>query len=224
MRKEKLTIAIDGPSGAGKSSLGKELARVLGYQYVDSGAVYRTVGSLAVDGNIPLEDSAAIATLASQSSIQLKGDPDHPRVLVNGDDVTDRIRQPDASHAASVVAAIPAVREVVVHKLREMSESGGVVMDGRDIGTKVFPNAELKLFLDASNEVRARRRWEEEKLRGRVVTLEQTLGEIDERDRRDRERSATPLVKAPDAIALDTSNQSLQQVVSTVLEIVKGRS
>jgi cytidylate kinase len=220
----KLTIAIDGPSGAGKSSLGKALARALGYQYVDSGAVYRAVGSLAVDGALPLDDSAAIAALAAESDIRLEGDPDDLRVLVNGSDVTARIRQPDASRASSIVATIPAVRDAVVGKLREMSQAGGVVMDGRDIGTKVFPRAEVKVFLEASTEVRALRRWQEERLRGRDVNVEQTRAEIEERDRRDRERSATPLVKADDAILLDTTDQSLDQVVHRVLEIVNSRS
>jgi cytidylate kinase len=220
----KLTIAIDGPSGAGKSSLGKALARALGYQYVDSGAVYRAVGSLAVDGALPLDDSAAIAALAAESDIRLEGDPDDLRVLVNGSDVTARIRQPDASRASSIVATIPAVRDAVVGKLREMSQAGGVVMDGRDIGTKVFPRAEVKVFLEASTEVRALRRWQEERLRGRDVNVEQTRAEIEERDRRDRERSATPLVKADDAVLLDTTDQSLDQVVHRVLEIVNSRS
>jgi cytidylate kinase len=220
----KLTIAIDGPSGAGKSSLGKALARALGYQYVDSGAVYRAVGSLAVDGALPLDDSAAIAALAAESDIRLEGDPDDLRVFVNGSDVTARIRQPDASRASSIVATIPAVRDAVVGKLREMSQAGGVVMDGRDIGTKVFPRAEVKVFLEASTEVRALRRWQEERLRGRDVNVEQTRAEIEERDRRDRERSATPLVKADDAVLLDTTDQSLDQVVHRVLEIVNSRS
>jgi cytidylate kinase len=220
----KLTIAIDGPSGAGKSSLGKALARALGYQYVDSGAVYRAVGSLAVDGALPLDDSAAIAALAAESDIRLEGDPDDLRVLVNGSDVTARIRQPDASRASSIVGTIPAVRDAVVGKLREMSQAGGVVMDGRDIGTKVFPRAEVKVFLEASTEVRALRRWQEERLRGRDVNVEQTRAEIEERDRRDRERSATPLVKADDAVLLDTTDQSLDQVVHRVLEIVNSRS
>src|SRR5580704_2248959 len=220
----KLTIAIDGPSGAGKSSLGKALARALGYQYVDSGAVYRAVGSLAVDRGFSLDDSDAIAALAAQSDIRLEGDPDDLRVLVNGSDVTARIRQPDASRASSIVATIPAVRDAVVGKLREMSQAGGVVMDGRDIGTKVFPRAEVKVFLEASTEVRALRRWQEERLRGRDVNVEQTRAEIEERDRRDRERSATPLVKADDAVLLDTTDQSLDQVVHRVLEIVNSRS
>jgi len=220
----KLTIAIDGPSGAGKSSLGKALARSLGYQYIDSGAVYRAVGCLAMDKSAPLGDSAKVAQLAMDSMIQEQGDPDDLRILVNGQDVTSRIRQPGASYAASVVATIPEVREAVVHKLREMSQAGGVVMDGRDIGTKVFPDANVKLFVEATDQIRAERRWKEERLRGREVSLEETLTELKDRDRRDRERAATPLVMAPDAILLDTTDKSLDEVLGAALEIVKSRS
>jgi cytidylate kinase len=138
--------------------------------------------------------------------------------------VSTEIRLPDASHASSVVATIPEVREAVVDKLREMARAGGVVMDGRDIGTKVFPDAQVKLFLDASLDVRARRRYEEERERGRDVTVEQIRTELEGRDRRDRERAATPLVKAPDAIFIDTSDVPLDQLVQRVLEIVRTRS
>jgi cytidylate kinase len=220
----KLIIAIDGPSGAGKSTLGKALARALGYQYIDSGAVYRAIGSAAVDKGVPLDDGVALGELATRSNISLEGDPDHLRVCFNGSDVTSRIRKPEASRAASVVATIPAVRDAVVRKLREMSREGGVVMDGRDIGTKVFPDAQVKLFLDASPDTRASRRWEEEKLRGRDATIEQIKSEINERDLRDRERLATPLIKADDALPLDTTDKSLEQVVETALEIVRSRS
>jgi cytidylate kinase len=220
----KLIIAIDGPSGAGKSTLGKALARALGYQYIDSGAVYRAIGSAAVDKGLLLDDAMALSELATQSAVSLEGDPDHLRVFINGADVTLAIRKPEASRAASVVATIPAVRDAVVLKLREMSRDGGVVMDGRDIGTKVFPDAQVKLFLDASPDTRARRRWEEEKLQGRDATIEQIKSEINERDLRDRERLATPLVKAEDALPLDTTDKSLEQVVETALEIVRSRS
>jgi CMP/dCMP kinase len=221
---EEIVIAIDGPSGSGKSTVGKAIARRLGYLYIDSGAVYRAIGLKTVETNTALEDSAAIARLARQSEISLGGDPDHLRVFLEGRDVTTEIRFPDASHASSVVATVPEVREAVVEKLREMARGGGVVMDGRDIGTKVFPHAQLKLFLDASIGVRARRRCDEERERGRDVSVEQISAELEERDRRDRERTATPLVKAPDAIFLDTSDMSLDRVVEHVLEIVRTRS
>lgn len=221
---EKLVIAIDGPSGSGKSTVGKAIARQLGYLYIDSGAVYRAVGLKALETNTPLEDAVAAARLARNSDIRLEGDPDHLRVLLEGRDVTTEIRLPDASRASSVVATITEVREAVVEKLREMARAGGVVMDGRDIGTKVFPDAQVKLFLDASLDVRARRRYEEERVRGRDVSVEQIRAELEERDRRDRERTATPLVKAPEAIFIDTSHMPLDSVVQRVLEIVRTHS
>ena len=217
----KLVIAIDGPSGSGKSTVGKSLARHLGYLYVDSGAVYRAVGLSALDTGTSLEDAASVARLARNANIKLEGDPDDLRVFLDGCDVSDRIRQPDASHASSVVATIPEVREAVVAKLREMAHAGGVVMDGRDIGTKVFPDAQVKLFLDASLEVRARRRCEEERERGREVTVEQIRDELEERDRRDRERTATPLARAPGAVFIDTSDLPLNQVIERALEIAE---
>ena len=220
----KLVIAIDGPSGSGKSTVGKAIARRLGYLYIDSGAVYRAVGRKALDNKTPLEDASAIARLARLSSIKLEGDPDHLRVLLDGNDVSEQIRLPDASHASSVVATIPEVREAVVETLREMAQGGGVVMDGRDIGTKVFPGAQVKLFLDASLDVRARRRCEEEHGRGRDVTVETIRGELEQRDRRDRERAATPLVQAPDAVFIDTSDLPLDQVIERALEIARARS
>jgi len=221
---DKIVIAIDGPSGSGKSTLGKALARRLGSLYIDSGAVYRAVARKALDGGAPLEDAIAVARLARLSNIDLEGDPDHLRVYLDGRDVTSEIRLPDASRASSIIATIPEVREAVVDKLREMSRARGVVMDGRDIGTKVFPDAQVKLFLDASLDVRARRRCEEERERGRDVSVEQVRAELEERDRRDRARAATPLVKAADAIFLDTSEMPLDRVLDHVLEIVKARS
>jgi cytidylate kinase len=219
-----MIIAIDGPSGSGKSTVGKALARTLGHLYIDSGAVYRAVGLRALETNTPLDDASAVARLAREAIVRLEGDPDDLRVLLDGRDVSKEIRSPDASHASSVVATIPEVREAVVEKLREMARDRGVVMDGRDIGTKVFPDAQVKLFLDASPGVRARRRRQEERERGREVSVEQIRIELEERDRRDRERAATPLTKAPDAIFIDTSDMPLDQVIDRVLEIVKTRS
>ncbi|HWP42931.1 MAG TPA: (d)CMP kinase [Blastocatellia bacterium] len=221
---ERLIIAIDGPSGVGKSSLGKELARRLGYLYIDSGAVYRAVGRKAIDSGVALDDRESLARIARDADVVLEGDPDNLRVFLDGRDVTREIRLPDASHASSVVATVPEVREAVVEKLRRMSARGGVVMDGRDIGTKVFPSADVKLFLEAAPEVRARRRWIEDRGRGRDVSLDQISEELEERDRRDRGRAATPLVKADDAILIDTSEMDFDRVVERVLEIVESRS
>lgn len=219
-----LVVAIDGPSGSGKSTVGKAIARALGYLYIDSGAVYRAVALRALETNTALQDSSAVAQLARQAAIKLEGDPDHLRVFLDGRDVSREIRLPDASRASSVVATIADVREAVVEKLRQMSLDCGVVMDGRDIGTKVFPDAPVKIFLDASIEVRARRRCEEEIGRGRDVTVDQVRVELEERDRRDTQRAATPLVKASDAIFIDTSDMSLDRVIDHVLEIVRTRS
>ena len=208
---ERLVIAIDGPSGVGKSTLGKALARRFGYLFIDSGAVYRAVARKAIDAGVALNDRATLARIASEADVRLEGDPDNLRVFLDGREVTKEIRLPEASHASSVVATLPEVREAVVAKLREMSRAGGVVMDGRDIGTKVFPHAQVKLFL-------------EERQRGRDVTVEQISRELAERDRRDRERDATPLVKAPDAILIDTSAMPLDRVIERVLEIIQSRS
>lgn len=221
---KRVVVAIDGPSGVGKSTLGKELARRFGYLYIDSGAVYRAIGRKALERGVPLGDHERLAELARTSEIRLEGDPDNLKVFLDGREVTSEIRLPDASRASSVVAAIAGVREAVVDKLREMARAGGVVMDGRDIGTKVFPDAQVKLFLEASLEERAMRRWREEQARGREGTLEQVRLELEERDRRDRERSSTPLVKAGDALLIDTSGIAMNRVVELVLEIVKSRS
>jgi len=221
---EKNVIAIDGPSGSGKSAVGKAIARRLSYLYIDSGAVYRVIGLRAIETNTPLEDSRAIEKLARQTMIKLEGNPDHLRILADGRDVSSDIRLPDASHASSVVATIPAVRAVVVEKLRELARAGGVVMDGRDIGTKVFPNAQVKIFLDASIDVRARRRCDEERGRGRQVGVAEIKAELEARDRRDRQRAATPLVRADDAVLIDTSEMQLDAVIEHVLEIVRTRS
>lgn len=220
----KLVIAIDGPSGSGKSTIGKAVARRLGYLYIDSGAVYRAVGLKALNSEIALDDSTAVERVARNATIRLQGDPDHLRVLLDDQDVTTQIRLPEASRASSVVATIPEVREAVVQKLRDMSRDGGVVMDGRDIGTKVFPDAQVKLFLDASLDVRAGRRGVEERERGREISVEEVKAELEERDSRDTGRLATPLVKAPDAVFIDTSDMPLGAVIERVLEIVNSRS
>lgn len=221
---QNIVIAIDGPSGVGKSTLGKEVARRLDYLYIDSGAVYRAVGLKAIESGIALEDHPSITETARQSDIRLEGDPHNLKIFLDGRDVTREIRTPDASRASSVVATIPEVREVVVDKLRAMADTSNVVMDGRDVGTKIFPRAQVKVFLEASNDVRARRRWQEDVERGRNVTIAEISDELEERDRRDRERAATPLAPAEDAILIDTSELSVKDVIERVLEIVNSRS
>ncbi len=176
----KLVIAIDGPSGVGKSTLGKALARRLGYLYIDSGAVYRAAALKALNSNAPLYEKESVARIARDAVIKLEGDPDHLKVFLDGRDVTTEIRLPDVSRASSIVATIPEVREAVVKKLRDMSRAGGVVMDGRDIGTRVFPDAQVKIFLEAALDVRARRRFEEERAIGRAVSVEQVRAELED--------------------------------------------
>jgi cytidylate kinase len=220
---ETSVIAIDGPSGSGKSTLGKAIARRLGYLYIDSGAVYRAVGLSALRRGVSLESSADLARVAREADVRLEGDPDHLRVYLGGEDVTSEIRLPEASNASSIVATVPEVREAVVDMLRKMAGSGGVVMDGRDIGTRVFPEAKVKIFLDATPEIRAGRRRDEERERGRDVPLDQVLREIEERDRRDTQRSATPLVKAADAIEIDNSSDTVEHLVERVLGIIEAR-
>jgi cytidylate kinase len=216
-------IAIDGPSGVGKSTLGKALARKLDYLYIDSGAFYRAVGLKALNAGVSLDDQDGLTQLAREAAIAIEGDPDTIRIFLDALDVSDAIRSPEASRAASVVATCHGVREAVVDKLRQLSLTRGVVMDGRDIGTRVFPDAPVKVFLDASAEVRTQRRWEEDRARGRSVSLEAVRNELAERDRRDRERDATPLVKAPDAVLIDSSTMNADQLLNRVLEIILAR-
>jgi cytidylate kinase len=220
----RLVIAIDGPSGVGKSTLGKALARRFNYLFIDSGAVYRAIALKSIQTKIPPDHTQAIAEIARAAQIKLEGDPDHLHVYLDEQDVTGNIRTAEVTSASSVIAAIPAVREAVVDKLREMADAGGIVMDGRDIGTKVFPNAQVKLFLEASPDVRAERRWKEELEKNCEVDFEKVKAELEERDKRDRERAATPLVKAEDAILIDTSTLSLEKVIARVLEIVESHS
>jgi cytidylate kinase len=221
---KRIVVAIDGPSGVGKSSVGKAVARRLGLLYIDSGAVYRAVGLKALETGVWLEDGLQVARVAREADIRLEGEPGNLKVFLDARDVTLDIRLPGASRAASVVATLPEVREAVVEKLRAMSRQSGVVMDGRDIGTKVFPDAQVKIFLEAALDERARRRSVDERVSGRLVTLDQVREEIEERDRRDRERAATPLVRAEDAILIDTSSMPLEAVIDRVLEIVRSRS
>ncbi|MCS7156488.1 MAG: (d)CMP kinase [Blastocatellia bacterium] len=216
-------ITIDGPAGSGKSTVGRLLAQRLGYLYMDTGAMYRALAWKALQLGIALEDSEALTRLAEASRIMLSGDPEHVRVTIDGHDVTEAIRSPEISRAASVIATIEGVRRAIVAAQREMGREGGVVLEGRDTGTVVFPDADVKFFLDARPEVRAQRRLEQERAQGRAVSFEETLQETLERDRRDQERSASPLRRAEDAIYLDSSDVSVEQVVEHMLEIIQQR-
>jgi cytidylate kinase len=218
-----LTIAIDGPSGAGKSTIAKEVAKRLGYLYIDTGAMYRAVGLKALQLNPQLEDVSKIITVAATSRIELKDDHGLLRVLLDGSDVTEAIRFESVSQAASIVSSVSEVRQILVRAQQELGAAGSVVMEGRDIGTKVFPNADLKIYMDASEATRARRRLEDNKRRGNLFTLEEIISEIRERDRRDCQRADSPLIKTEDAVYIDTSEMTVEEVIQAVLRLVEER-
>jgi CMP/dCMP kinase len=208
-------IAIDGPAGAGKSTVARRVAEQLGYTYIDSGAMFRAVALWAVRQNLEVTDMHRMEQLAEAASIQLT---DSHRVLLNGEDVTDAIREPQVSEAASQVAVIPAVRRALLTKQREIAANANVVMEGRDIGTVAFPNATLKIFLDADPGERVRRRTDQ--LGQASANVSQ---EIEERDRRDRTRAEAPLTQAPDAVYLDSTNLSIDEVIEAILRLARLR-
>lgn len=214
-RARRPVIAIDGPAGAGKSSLATRLARKLGYVNIESGAMYRALALKAIEQSVSLDDEAALAALARKSRIELKPGAGGNRVRLDGRDVSRRIRRHDVTDAASRLSVHPAVRRWMVARQREMGARGGVIMEGRDIGTKVFPRAEVKVFLDAAPEVRGRRRFRQQP--GKTAPpARKVLDEIRRRDLRDRSRAHSPLVPAPDAVVLDSTALSLRQVVARV--------
>jgi len=216
----RLVIAIDGPVGAGKSTAARRLAAALGTLYIDSGAMYRAMGWKAVQAGISLTDHAALASLAATTEVRVEADAAGPRILVDGQDVTDRLRTPIMDEAASLVSTCPAVRERLVALQRALAETQGVVMDGRDIGTVVFPRADLKFFLNADLEVRAARRARDLERAGVRTDLAQVQGEVARRDARDRGREASPLRPAPEAIHLDNSRMDPDAVVAAMLAVV----
>lgn len=218
----RLVIAIDGPAGAGKSTLARGLAAALDYTYVDSGAMYRVVGLAAHERGIDLADRHALAALVDTLDFTLRPDPAGQRVLLEGRDVTDAIRTPAAGERASQVAAIPEVRTGLVARQRALGASGGIVMDGRDIGTVVFPDADCKFFVTASVAERARRRATE--LAGTENDLEAIQRQIETRDQRDSERTHSPLQAAPDAELVDTTGHTVAALVTRLLERVMERA
>lgn len=220
----KLIIAIDGPAGAGKSSVARKLARQLDYLFINTGAMYRAVAWKAQQSGIPLDDVERIGRLARESRIELTGPVDATRVLIDGEDITESITSPRVSQAASVVSAIPAVRRALVARQQQMGNQGGVVMEGRDIGTMVFPDADIKIYLDASSEARSHRRFDEDTARGiAVASIERMRSEIEERDLRDKSRDDSPLIQAEDAIYIDSSGLSIEEVVVRILEAVSSK-
>ena len=218
----KLVIAIDGPAGSGKSTIAARLAGKLGYVNLESGAMYRALALKALEQQISLDDAEALWQLATDSVIQLEPRGEGNRVLLDGHDVSQRIRDADVTAAASRVSVHPQVRQVMVARQRELGASGGVVMEGRDIGTAVFPNAEVKVFLDADPSVRAERRVLQNGSRT-SEEAERVLAEIAARDLRDRTRAASPLVPAPDAVIVDTTHKNVDEVVTELEKIVKQR-
>lgn len=220
-----MIIAIDGPSGAGKSTLGKMLAKKLGLLYLDTGAMYRAVALAVTRSHISFEDAAKVADVAEKAKIELVGEPDSLKVFLNGDDVSAEIRTLEIAQSASVVSTNSEVRKNMVRHQREIGTAApkGCVLEGRDIGSVVFPDADIKFFLTAKPEARARRRFEEDKAKGRVSTYEQTLAEINERDERDVSRADSPLTIADNAVVIDTSELDLTEVFETMISKINDQ-
>jgi cytidylate kinase len=220
---KRLIIAIDGPAGAGKSTIASRLARKLGYVNLESGAMYRALALKAIEWDTSFEDEDALVKLANNSSIRLEPSLGGNRVLTDGKDVSQRVREPDVTEAASRVSVHPKVRAWMVAHQQEMGTGGGIVMEGRDIGTKVFPGADVKVFLDADPVVREQRRLEQNRMKGSAASAEAVAAELRERDRRDRTRAVSPLAPAEDAVIIDSSSLSEDEVLERVENLVKAR-
>ena len=228
---KRLTIAIDGPAGSGKSSVARVVAQRLGYLYLDSGAMYRALALKALDNNgIALTSEKELVQLARDTRIELQPAPAtlrdptvHNRVLLDGDDVTQSIRTSEVAQAASRVATIAGVRSVLVAAQQRAGADGGVVMEGRDIGTVVFPNAELKIFLEAAPEARAERRWKEHQEKGETLDLAAVAEEVRQRDKRDTERKTSPLVRANDAVLIDNTAMDVEETARLIILLAQER-
>jgi cytidylate kinase len=220
----RLIIAIDGPSGAGKSTLAKRLAKDLGFTYLDTGAMYRALALKILQTGIDLTDEPALRSLIANTEINLVERAGGLQVFLDGVEVSGLIRSPEISQMASKISALKIVRQRMLELQRAMGQTGSVVAEGRDIGTIVFPKAEIKIFLDASVQERARRRFQELRAAGRDVSLEETMREMEERDKRDRERDLAPLRKAIDAFTIDNSSLSANEVAERALEQIRRRS
>lgn len=222
-KKVTLKIAIDGPGGAGKSTLAKSLSRKLGFAYVDTGAIYRTVGFAARARGIAPDDAAAVTAMLGQIKVEAKFEDGRQDMYLDGEFLGDRIREHEISHYASAVSAIPAVREYLFDMQRSIADANNVIMDGRDIGTVILPDAQLKIFLTATSEERAMRRTEELIEKGQKADYEQILADIKERDERDSSRAVAPLKPADDAILFNNTGYTPEQSLAELLEIAKDK-
>lgn len=223
MMTKSIQIAIDGPAAAGKSTIAKRTAELLGYTYVDTGAMYRAITHKAIMLNIDLYDGEKLTDLLKETSIELKPSPQGQLVFLDGKEVTEEIRSKEVTGSVSIVAAHADLREEMVLRQIEMGKNGSIVMDGRDIGTHVLTNAELKVFMSASVEERARRRFLENTKRGIETSLEELMEEIALRDKLDSEREASPLIQADDAIFIDTTSLTIDEVSEKIMKLAKER-
>jgi cytidylate kinase len=214
-----VVIAIDGPAGSGKSTVARELARRLGFTYVDTGAMYRAVALLALRYGISLRDTGALTEIARKADLRFVADAERNRLFAGEQEVTEAIRTPEISRASSIVSAVEGVRRALVAIQQRFAQQGDLVMEGRDIGTVVFPDAEVKVFLDASPDERARRRFEE---KPDGPPLDTVTEQIRERDARDSQREHSPLQRAADAVVLDTTGMTIAQVVETIIQLATG--
>jgi CMP/dCMP kinase len=221
--KKSLIIAIDGPSAAGKSTLGRMLARALNLLYIDTGSMYRAVALAVMKSSISANDDVAVGSLANRIDIDLKGDPDSLRVILDGRDVTDQIRSEEVTDLSSIISTIPEVRRAMVARQREMGERGAV-LNGRDIGTVVFPNADVKFFLTALPQARAERRFKEDRAQDPELRFDETFADMTERDHRDSTRIDSPLKIADDAITIDSTGLSVDVVFQRMMAAVQEKT
>jgi len=217
-------VTIDGPAAAGKSTTARAVANRLGFLYLDTGALYRAFALKALERGVAPDDAAAIERCAAETTLDLAGTPGRPQVWLDGVDVTDRIRTPEVSEMSSRLAALPAVRRWLKGIQRGLRERGPLIAEGRDLGTVVFPDAEVKIFLDADPETRAGRRYQELQRLGMAVSREDVGEEVGRRDERDRTRAESPHVAAPGAVVIDTSNLDMQGQIDAVLEVVRAHA
>lgn len=219
----KINVAIDGPAGAGKSTIAKTASKELGYIYVDTGALYRTVGVSALRKKVDMESDDAIASVLPETNVEMKFVGGEQRMYLNGEDVSAEIRLPEASMAASRVSAVPKVREFLFDLQRDLAKKNNCIMDGRDIGTVVLPDAQVKIFLTASPECRADRRYKELMEKGVEVNYDDVLSDIIKRDYNDSHRAVAPLKPAEDSVILDTSGFELEQSIKAIMDIIKEK-